>query len=250
MSLTGKTAIITGASRGIGAATARAFAQKGANVVLVARDGAAIGELAGEIGEKALAAPCDVARYDAVAAVVERTVETFGQVDILINNAGVIEPIAHLGESDPDGWGAAFDINLKGVYNGIRAVLPGMLAAGDGTILTVSSGAAHRPFEGWSHYCASKAAAAMLMQCVDSECRAGGIRAIGLSPGTVATRMQREIKSSGINPVSDLDWSDHIPPEQVAEALAWMCSDDADTWLGQEISLNDEAIRARLGLPA
>ena len=82
----------------------------------------------------------------------------------------------------------------------------------------------------------------MLTECTHLEEAANGIRAIGLSPGTVATQMQREIKASGINPVSQLDWSDHIPPDWVAKALLWMCGPEADAHLGSEISLR-EAIR-------
>ena len=88
----------------------------------------------------------------------------------------------------------------------------------------------------------------MLTRCVDKENAIMGIRAMGLSPGTVATQMQREIKASGINPVSQLDWSDHIPADWPAKALLWMCSADADDWIGQEISLRDDTIRARVGL--
>ena len=248
MDMTGRTVLITGASRGIGASAARVFAAAGASVALTARTGDAIAALAGEIGEAALAIPCDVSRFWEVSAAVDATVQTFGGLDVLINNAGVIEPISHLAESDPDGWGQAIDINLKGVYHGMRAAMPGMLEAGGGTILTVSSGAAHGPVEAWSHYCASKAGAAMLTRCADKEGREGGIRAMGLSPGTVATEMQREIKASGINPVSKLDWSDHIPPEWPAQALLWMCSPAADAWLGQEISLREEDIRRAVGL--
>ena len=88
----------------------------------------------------------------------------------------------------------------------------------------------------------------MLTRMVDKENRDDGIRAIGLSPGTVATEMQREIKASGINPVSKLEWSDHIPPEWPAKCLVWMCSADADEFLGDEISLRDDAIRKRIGV--
>ena len=119
---------------------------------------------------------------------------------------------------------------------------------GDGTILTLSSGAAHSPFEGWSHYCAAKAASAMLTSCLDVESRDQGIRAMGLSPGTVATQMQREIKASGINPVSDMNWEDHVPADWPARALLWMCSADADEFIGTEITLRDEDIRKRVGL--
>lgn len=248
--VSGKTVMITGASRGIGASAARAFAQQGANVALLARSEDAIAELAGELGDRALAIPCDITRYWEVEAAVTACVGAFGGLDVLVNNAGQIEPIAHLGASDPDAWGQVIDVNLKGVYHGMRAALPVMIAAGGGSILTISSGAAHHPVEAWSHYCASKAAVAMLTRCVHDENAAQGIRAIGLSPGTVATQMQKEIKASGVNPISKLDWSDHIPPEWPARALVWMAGSDADDFLGQEISLRDTGLRARIGLEA
>jgi len=248
MTLQGKCILITGASKGIGAAAARDFAAAGANVALVARNGDAIADLAGEIGRSAIAIPCDVSRYWEMEAAVEACHTAFGQLDVLINNAGVIEPIAPLSEVEPDDWGHAIDINLKGVFNGMRAALPGMIARGSGTILTVSSGAAHNALDGWSAYCSSKAGAAMLTRCADHEARPAGLRVMGLSPGTVATDMQREIKASGINPVSTLDWSDHIPPDWPAKALLWMCTPDADDFVGQEISLRDEGVRRRIGL--
>lgn len=248
MPVHGKTVMITGASRGIGEAAADVFAAAGANVVLLARGQSAIAEIAGRIGSSALAVPCDVSRYHEIETAVTAARDTFGPVDILINNAGAIEPISRLANADPDGWGHVIDINLKGVFYGMRAVLPDMIARGGGTILTVSSGAAHSPVEAWSHYCASKAGAAMLTRSVDLENRSDGIRALGLSPGTVATEMQREIKASGANEVSKLEWSDHIPPEWPAQTLLWMCSSDADDFVGQEISLRDEAIRRRVGL--
>ncbi|SIS82944.1 NADP-dependent 3-hydroxy acid dehydrogenase YdfG [Roseivivax lentus] len=248
MDLTGKTALITGASRGIGEAAGRRFAEAGARVVLIARGADRIAELAGEIGADAIAIPCDISRYWEMAQAVEKTVETFGSLDILVNNAGVIEPIAHMSEVDPDGWGSVIDVNLKGVFHGMRAALPVMREQGAGTILTIGSGAAHGPVEAWSAYCASKAGALMLTRMADKENRDAGLRALSLSPGTVATEMQREIKASGINPVSQLDWSDHIPPEWVAEALLWMCGPEADAYLGAEVSLRDPDIRRAVGV--
>lgn len=248
MDMNGKTVMITGASRGIGAEAARVFAAAGAQVALLARGQNEIAELAGEIGANAIAFPCNVARHDQMAAAVETTVGAFGGLDVLINNAGVIEPISHLADADPDAWGQVIDVNLKGVFNGMHAVLPVMKAAGGGSILTISSGAAHGPVEAWSHYCASKAAVAMLTRCVDKEEAAHGIRAIGLSPGTVATQMQREIKASGVNPVSKLAWEDHIPADWPAKCLLWMCSAEADRFKGDEISLRDEDIRRAVGL--
>ena len=248
MNVAGKTVVITGASRGIGAEAARVFAAAGANVALIARGSDAIEKLATEIGEQAIALTCDVASYASVEDAIAKAKETFGSVDILINNAGVIEPISHLASADPDEWGTVIDINLKGVFNGMRAVLPMMIASGGGSIFTISSGAAHGPVEAWSHYCASKAAVKMLTECVHKENGADGIRAIGLSPGTVATQMQAEIKASGINPVSQLDWDVHIPADWPARALLWMCGLDADQYCGQELSLRDEDLRKRVGL--
>lgn len=248
MDMTGKTVLITGASRGIGAEAARVFANAGCNVALVARGQKDIADLAGEIGKKAIAIPCNVANSREVAAAVDATVETFGGLDVLINNAGVIEPISHLAHADMDAWGDVIDINVKGVFYGMRAAVPVMKARGGGSVLTISSGAAHGPVEAWSHYCASKAAVNMLTRCLDKEEAAQGIRAIGLSPGTVATQMQREIKTSGINPVSQLAWEDHVPADWPAKALLWMCGPAADSWCGQEISLRDEAIREQVGL--
>ena len=248
--LTGKTALVTGASRGIGAAAARAFAEAGANVVLVARSHGDISALAADIGAATLAVACDVARHDDVAAAVATTLDRFGGLDILVNNAGVVDPIGLLAETDPDAWGRGIDINLKGVYHGMRAALPVMLERGGGIVLTVSSGAAHNAVEGWSQYCTAKAGAAMLTRALDTEYAARGIRAMGLSPGTVATDMQRAIRDSGINRVSQLDWSVHIPPEWPARALVWMCGAQAAEFAGQEISLRDEAIRRAVGLIA
>jgi NADP-dependent 3-hydroxy acid dehydrogenase YdfG len=246
--MVGKTVLITGASRGIGEAAAREFAKAGANVALVARSTDDIARIAGDIGDRALAIPCDVARYGQVEQAVAAAAETFGGLDVLINNAGVIDPMGNFAQTDPDEWGRTVDINLKGVMHGMRAVVPGMIAQGHGTILNISSGAAHNPVMGWTAYCATKAAVYMLTRNADLECREKGLRIMGLSPGTVATQMQRDIKESGISPVSALDWSVHIPPEWPAKALVWMCTDAADPWLGQDISLRDDDIRRQVGL--
>ena len=247
MDLSGKTVVVTGASRGIGASAARVFADAGANVALMARSAAPLEALAAEIGARALALPCDVADFAAVEAALAKAKSQFGALDILIANAGMIDPIARLTESDPADWAHLIQVNISGVFNIMRAGVPMMNKQG-GTVISVGSGAAQRPLEGWSAYCSSKAGSLMLMRALDLEERENGLRVMSLSPGTVATQMQREIKASGINKVSQLEWEDHVPPEWPAQTLLWMCDADADEYLGTEVSLRDETIRLRVGL--
>lgn len=139
-------------------------------------------------------------------------------------------------------------VNVTGLFATTQACLSDMVARGAGTVINISSGAAKHAYEGWSAYCASKAAVAMLTQSLDLEYRDAGIRALGLSPGTVATQMQRDIWASGMNPVSQIDWADHIVPRWVAHALLWMTTSEADGHLGQDISLRDPTLRSKLGL--
>lgn len=250
--MTGKTVVITGASRGIGAATARHMAALGANVVLAARSRRLVIAAAEQItaaGGHALAVQTDVADFAQVDALMAQAVDHFGTVDVLVNNAGIIDPIARLEESDPDAWGAVTDVNIKGVYHGIRAVLPHMRAQKAGTIINISSGAAHSALEGWSHYCASKAAVYALTRCTHKEVANQGIRVVGLSPGTVATDMQVAIKQSGMNPVSQLDSSAHIPSDWVARAVAYLCTPAAEGYLGTDFSLKTDEGRRAVGLP-
>lgn len=249
--LSGKTALVTGASRGIGAATARRLAAAGAHVVLAARTAEAIATLAIEIsaeGAKADFVVCDVTRYDDVHNAVQHSLKTYGGLDILVNNAGSIDPIARLADSDPALWGAAVDVNIKGVYHGMRAAIPVMEARGGGTIITIGSGAANSTLEGWSHYCATKIAVKKLTECAHKEVFERGIRVVGLSPGTVATDMMAKIRASGLNPVSQLDWSVHIPPQWAAEAVAWLCTPAADPFLGTDFSLKTDEGRRAVGL--
>ena len=251
--LTDKTVLITGASRGIGEAAARHFASLGANVVLAARSKDAIEKIAADItnaGGKATAVQCDVAWHHDVKAAVDMAVGTYGALDVLINNAGLIDPIARITDSDPEDWSLVVDVNLKGVYYGYHAALPVMQSQGAGTIINISSGAATGALEGWSHYCATKAAVLSLTKCGHKEMADHGLRIMGLSPGTVATEMQVQIKDSGINPVSQLDPNVHIPPEWVAQGLAYLCGPGGDDWLGQDFSLKTAEGRAALGLPA
>ena len=131
IALIGKVALVTGASRGIGAATARSLAAYGAKVVLTARTADAVEQVAANIradGGDASAIVCDVTRYADIEAAVRHTVGTYGRLDILVNNAGVMEPTALLADSDPEQWGRIADVNYKGVYHGCQTALNGKIA--------------------------------------------------------------------------------------------------------------------------
>ena len=251
--LTGKVVIVTGASRGIGAAAAIALGKAGATVLLAARDGKLAGDVAQSIvaaGGTATARAVDVSDYAAVAAMVAEAHGRYGRLDVLVNNAGVIEPIASVAESDPAVWARNIEINLTGAYYPIRAVLPGMIAAGGGTIVNVSSGAAIRPLEGWSAYCSAKAGLAMLTRAVILENPSNGMRIFGFQPGTTDTDMQVSIRASGINPVSQIPRENLTPVAHPAVAIVYLCTEAADDLNGQEFSLRDDAFRARLNLEA
>jgi NAD(P)-dependent dehydrogenase (short-subunit alcohol dehydrogenase family) len=249
--LAGLVAIVTGASRGIGAAAALAMGEAGASVMLAARDAAQIEANAQRIaaaGGKAAATACDVADFAACQRLVQATAQHFGPPDVLVNNAGVIEPIGMVGAADPALWARSIEINLVGAYYAIRAVLPGMLERGRGRIINVSSGAALRPQEGWSGYCAGKAGVAMLTRSIDLEHRGGGIRVFGFQPGTTDTDMQVLIRASGVNPISRIPREQLTPVAHPARAIAYLCTAAADDLAGQEFSLRDDDFRRRIGL--
>ena len=234
INLNGKTVLITGASRGIGEAAAQTFIEAGANVMLTARDLSKLKTIKKDLGDRAAFFAGDISNPHFVNELVDFCFQHFGALDILINNAGTILPIGHIHEISPAEWSNVIDTNLKSVFYTVNAVLPKMIKKREGTILNVSSGAAHNPLEAWSHYCSSKAGAAMLTKCLHNEYFQYGIRSMGLSPGTVATQMQAEIKESGINQVSKLDWSVHIPADWPARALLWMCSNEANEFIGKK----------------
>ena len=247
-----KTVLITGASQGIGEAAARYMAARGTNVVLMARNADKLRAVVTDIeakGGSAVAIPGDVSRYPDVSAAVEAAIASFGRLDILVNNAGLIDPVARIADSDVEAWGRIVDINLKGVYHGLRASIPVMIAGGGGTIINISSGAATSALEGWSHYCSTKAAVLSLTACAHKEYAQRGITVVGLSPGTVATQMQAIIRDSGVNPVSKLDWSAHIPAEWVARAIEFLAGPAGAEFAGTDFSLKSNEGRERVGLP-
>lgn len=237
--LDGKVALVTGASRGIGLSTALALAEAGATVVGLARSAPASDRFAFR--------SCDVSDWSAVEALVKDITGQHGGIDIVVNNAGVVEPIGRLGDTDPAAWHRNIAINLGGSYNIVRAALPSLLAR-RGTVVNISSGAAHRAVEGWSAYCSGKAGLAMLTAMLALEYGAEGLRAFGLQPGVVDTEMQVQIRASGINDVSRLKREDLAKPDDPARAIVYLCTPDADDLAGQELTIRDPALRQRVGL--
>ena len=249
--LKGKVALVTGASRGLGEGAARALAAAGTLVMLAARDGGLVETVARDIaskGGRAEAVACDVSDYPAVERLVADTAARLGRIDILVNNAGVIEPIAEIAASDPAAWARNISVNLVGAYHVVRAVLPGMLASGGGSIVNVSSGAAYRPLEGWSAYCSGKAGLAMLTRAIELETAGKHIRVFGFSPGTIDTDMQVKIRASGMNMISRIPRADLSPVEHAVRGLLYLCTAAADDLKGQDASMRDEPFRRRIGL--
>lgn len=237
--------LVTGSSRGIGAATVRELAKQGARVVLAARSTEATETIADEIekaGGQAHAIGCDVADYSQVTALVSETLERFGTLTGVINNAGMISPIALFADADSADWAQNIQVNIVGAFNVCHAALPQIKG---GVIVNLSSGAAHRALAGWSAYCAGKAGLAMLTNSLALETRA---RVYGFSPGVVDTEMQGEIRASGLNEVSKLNRENLSDPAEVARALAWLFTDEAADLAGQEVSFRDETFRRRVGL--
>jgi NAD(P)-dependent dehydrogenase (short-subunit alcohol dehydrogenase family) len=248
--LKGEVIVITGAGRGIGAAAARVLAAHGARVVVSARRQADAQAVAASIaGGEVLALGCDVGRSDEVASLVGETERRFGPPSVLVNNAGVIAPIGRLDTIDPEAFAGAIRTTLVGAVFMAQAVLPAMAKAGRGRIINLSSGAAHRPMEGWSAYCAAKAGLAMLTRSIALEYGERGVKAFGFAPGVVDTGMQAQIRASGINPVSQLPREALAPAEQPAEAIAFLCSAASDAYAGQEIDIRAEGFREAAGLP-
>ncbi|MGL4968076.1 MAG: SDR family NAD(P)-dependent oxidoreductase [Inquilinus sp.] len=251
--LDGEVALVTGASRGIGAAAARALAARGAAVALTARSAGEIDGIARELrdaGGRAVAIAGDIGDVAWAGDLLRQATEALGTPAILVNNAGMVGPIGRLLDCDPADWARNVTVNLLGAHAVLRAALPGMIASGGGTVVNVSSGAAENAYEGWSAYCAGKAGLAMLTRSLHLEYGGQGIRAFGFRPGTVDTGMQGEIRASGINPVSKMPREAHAPPDHPARVIAWLCGPEAQDLVGQELSIRDPELRRRTGLPS
>jgi len=245
--LAGTVSFVMGASVGIGAAVAETLVAQGASVAIAARRWGELRALAARLGPKVMPLACDVADHAAVKTAVDAAAAHFGRLDHLVNNAGVIEPIGRVDQTDPAQWARAIQVNLVGAYHAIHACLPHLLAT-RGVIVNVSSGAAHRPLEGWGSYCASKAGLAMLGRSLMLEYGTLGLRVYGFAPGGVRTAMQEKIRASGLNPVSRILPQDHLPPELPAQVIAWLCRAEAADYPQGECSIRDAALCQRAGI--
>ena len=220
--LKGKVAIITGASRGIGRATALEFAQAGAKVVLASRtqhDLETVANLIHTDGGEALVVPTDVTQTEAVETLVNRALAAYGQIDILVNNAGigVFETVA---DSDPEVWTQVVASNLKSTYLCSKYVLPPMLARRSGQIINVLSIAAKVAFQASSAYCAAKAGALAFTKVLAEEVRSENIRVTAVCPGSVDTPFWNEIQGH-----PDLNLM--LQPEHVAETILFVATQPA-----------------------
>lgn len=242
--LSGRSALVTGGNRGIGLAAVRSLAEAGASVTFTARSDAAVTDALAQVPAQGVAGRvCDVTDRAGMAAILAPG------FDIVVNNAGIITPIGAITEVAIEDWARTIEVNLVAAFHVIQCALPAMLARGGGTVINLSSGAARSALEGWSAYCASKAALAMVTRSVHEEYGAGGIRVFGFAPGVVDTGMQAQIRASGVNPVSQIPRAALAPADEPGRAIAWLCGPDADHLAGQEVDIRDETLRRGAGLP-
>lgn len=200
--LEGQTAIVSGGGRGFGRAIAQGLAEAGASVVVASRNAPELDKVVLGIkraGGKALAYAADVADERQVQELLFNTERWVGPPTILINNAGVLDPITALARSDATSWLRHIAINVGGTYLPTRAVLPGMLERGRGRIVNISSGAASTASAGWTAYCAAKAAVEQLTRALALELDGTGVSVCALHPGLMETDMQERVRRSSVH---------------------------------------------------
>ncbi len=226
----GKVVVITGASSGLGEATARHLAAQGASVVLGARRQDRIRALARELsGGKAIAVTTDVGDRAQVKALVDAAVEAYGRVDVMINNAGVM-PQAPLERLRIDEWDRMIDVNIKGVLYGIAAALPYMKQQKAGHFINVSSVAGHKVGPGFAVYAATKHAVRALSEGLRQEVKPYNIRTTVISPGAVATELPQSTTEPDVAERVRKVYETAIPADSFARAVVFAISqpDDVD----------------------
>jgi NAD(P)-dependent dehydrogenase (short-subunit alcohol dehydrogenase family) len=203
--LTDRVALITGASRGIGAGLARAFHRRGLKLALCARSEPDAGEVPMDPARIHFAR-VDVTDFAALKAFTDDAERRLGPIDLWVNNAGLLDPIGRVAEVSPEDARKNVEVNVVGVFNGMRIYLERLhTSKRTGTVVNISSGAGVHPFEGWGAYCAGKAAVDMLSRVAALEEAPRGIRVYALAPGVVETGMQRLIRSQEAADFPDVD---------------------------------------------
>lgn len=240
--LAGRVALVTGASRGIGAATAGTLAARGAAVALVGRSADALDEVAARVraaGGVAVPLVADLADPDAVATLVPRVVAELGGLDILVNNAGLLPPATRSERLSRADWDAVLALNLTAPWALASQAHPVLAERGGGVIVNVTSTAAYYPSIGLAHYCSSKAALEMTTKVLALEWARDGIRVVGIAPGRVDTDLVRPIvaydekRGARPNPLNRLG-----RPEEIAAAIAFVSSDDGGYLTGTTVVLD------------
>src|SRR6266496_4939132 len=238
LALTGQVALVTGASSGLGRATALALAQAGADLVLLARSADDLQRVVTELtpsGSRVVAFPGELAHEDDIVNAVTHAIETFGHIDILVNAAGidVPGPIVQLATSD---WDYVLDVNLRAPFLLAKAVFPYMSQERRGTIITISSVAGKRGWANASAYCASKFGLTGFTQALAAEGKAYGIRACIIYPGGMATHWgmwsstERAVSQRQPPPVTKA-----LPPAEVASLIVWIAAAPAELVLNEVI---------------
>lgn len=243
MRLEGRNAIVTGASQGLGLEIARAFVREGANVLVCARDRERIESVAGEL-RGAVVQCADVSNENDVRDLVARAESQFGQIHILVNNAGVYGPKGTIDEIDWDEWKRAMEINLYGSVLLCRAVVPHMRKHRYGKIVQLSGGGATNPLPRLSAYAASKAAVVRFAETLAEETRAFGIDVNSIAPGALNTRLLEEVLEAGPEKVGADFYaralkqkeSGGAPLDRGAALAVWLASAESDGITGKLLS--------------
>ncbi|MFB5265274.1 SDR family oxidoreductase [Paenibacillus enshidis] len=235
-----KVVIITGASSGIGEATAKLLAANGAKVVLAARREERLQQIVDEIreaGGEAVSFQADVVSAEAMRKLAQFAMDRYGRVDVLVNNAGIM-PVSQLSELRVEEWDRMIDVNVKGVLYGIAAVLPTMREQKSGHIINVSSVAGHVVSPTSSVYSATKFAVRAIAEGLrQEESPESGIRSTIIAPGIVDTELVNSVTSPGVKQLGEMMRGMSISPDRIAKAIIYAIDQPADT------SVNEIVIR-------